>query len=158
MQDSSYEGIYIGIYILVFVTAISVSVFLFKGIYDFSEIAFEYKTQVLSENIAVNAPVNKYRLINGDEVVSYFFNYIKHDIYGSYSKNQPYVIRIKNRAGNVIVSSDVNTEIIKSYATLVGNIKTDKKYKVEYVSEDIAANKIYIDIIEASDEEVNEML
>lgn len=158
MQDSMYEAIYTGVYILIFIIAISVSIFLFYSVYDYSELAFEYQNRTLSDSVTINAPSNKYRLVDGSEVITYFFNYIKHDTYGENVKKTNYIISIKNISGREIVSSNSNANIVNTYNfnKLINSINVKSRYILKYVKE--TSNDIYVDLIEATDEQINALV
>ena len=153
-----YEAIYTGVYVLIFIVSVSISIFLFYSVYDYSELAFEYQNRVLNDSVTVNAPSNKYRLVDGSEVISYFFNYIKHDTYGETVKKTNYIVTIKNITGRDIVSSVSATNVINSYNfnKLVNSINVTSKYVLNYKKEGL--NDIYIDLVEATNDQINALV
>lgn len=153
-----YEAMYTGVYVFIFVISVSISIFLFYSVYDYSELAFEYQNRVLNDSVTVNAPSNKYRLVDGSEVISYFFNYIKHDTYGETVKKTNYIVTIKNTMGAAIVSSSSSAATINSYNfnKLVNSINVKSKYVLNYTKE--GSNLIYIDIVEATSEQINALV
>lgn len=159
MEDSTYEAIYTAVYVFVFVIALSITIFMFKTIYDYSERSYEYGNKGLDESVIVNAPASKFRLINGDEVISYFYNYIKRDMFGNAKTDIDYRVNIRKLNGEVIfssVSTPIDTINNATFYKVASSINTNTKYVLTYTSQ--SANLIYIDINEATDEQINSLL
>ena len=78
-MENASEAIYLGIYTMIFVIALSLTVFLFSSMLDYSEDAYEYMHSLGNDAVIVNAPANRHLLINGQDVISYYYNYIKKD-------------------------------------------------------------------------------
>lgn len=81
MEESAYEALFTGTYIFVFIIALTVTLYLFNSIMDFSELAYEFNTTVEDKSTIINAPVEANRLLTGEEVLSYYYNYVRHDLY-----------------------------------------------------------------------------
>ena len=81
MEESAYEALFTGTYIFVFIIALTVTLYLFNSIMDFSELAYEFNNTVEDKSTIINAPVEANRLLTGEEVLSYYYNYVRHDLY-----------------------------------------------------------------------------
>ncbi len=153
-MENASEAIYIGIYTLIFVIALSLTVFLFSSMLDYSEEAYEYMHSLGNDAVLVNVPANRHLLLNGQEVISYYYNYIKKDRFSDEDYNS-----------NIIVSINLNTkdesplmlnDTDMSYKDLLEDIGLNNKY-ILTVGDNTNDNNTYIDIIKATDEEVEEL-
>ena len=71
-MENASEAIYLGIYTMIFVIALSLTVFLFSSMLDYSEEAYEYMHSLGNDAVVINAPANRHLLIDGQEVISYY--------------------------------------------------------------------------------------
>lgn len=83
MEDSALEALYTGAYIFVFIVALTITLYLFGSITNFADLAYEYNNDVQSGATIIETPVEQDILLNIDEVISYYYNYIARDLYGS---------------------------------------------------------------------------
>ena len=58
-MENASEAIYLGIYTMIFVIALSLTVFLFSSMLDYSEEAYEYMHSLGNDAVVINAPANK---------------------------------------------------------------------------------------------------
>lgn len=161
MENSTFEAIYTGVYIFIFVIALSITIFLFRETNDYADRAYEYNVKATESSVILNAPVQKYRLIDGNEVVSYFYNYIKRDSYGSNKTQIEYIVTIKNQSGGNIVSSDTSITPVTTlnsitFGKFTTMINVNAKYVLTYRT--TLNNSVYIDIKEATQEEINTLI
>lgn len=83
MEDSALEALYTGAYIFVFIVALTITIYLFSSITNFADLAYEYNNDVQSGATIVDTPVEQDLLLTIDEVISYYYNYVVRDLYGS---------------------------------------------------------------------------
>lgn len=158
MENSTFEAIYTGVYIFIFIIALSITIFLFKQTNDFADRAYNYNVKAIENSVILNAPAQKYRLIDGYEVVSYFYNYIKRDSFGDNKTKIEYVVTIKNQSGSTLISSDTSvTPISTLNSTTLGKfiamINVNTKYVLTYKT--VTNSLVYIDIQEATQDQIN---
>ena len=128
MEDSAYESIYTGVYVFVFIIAISITIFLFKSISDLSEKSYEYGKIKTDLAVSENVPSESIITLSGQEVVSYYFNYIRKDLYNPLSAPA-------NKYYNVTING-VNILEYDNYEQVKNKIGLNNKYKLEYKSKD----------------------
>lgn len=95
MENSAFEALYTGTYVLVFIVALTITLYLFNSIIDFSELAYEFNVKVEDNSTIIDAPVEANRLLTGEEVLSYYYNYVKHDLYTEKESPINYHVDIK---------------------------------------------------------------
>lgn len=127
MEDSAYQALYTGVYVFIFVIAISSTIYLFVTMLNYSDLAYEYGRNVVNGNIIENISDSRYRLLTGSDVLTYYFNYTKNDKYESYEDTQ-YNITILDNNGSEIKEG--------TYGTLKDKIDYDAYYKIVYESVD----------------------
>ena len=77
MGDSAYQAIYTGVYVFVFIIAMSATIYLFMTIIDYAELSYNYGNTALDSNLIENIPTTKYQLLTGSDVITYYYNYVK---------------------------------------------------------------------------------
>ena len=82
MDSSAYEAIYTGVYIFIFIIALTVAIVLFNSITNFADLAYEFTNRIDSNSTIVQAPVEENLLLDSNKVLSYYYNYIQKDLYG----------------------------------------------------------------------------
>jgi hypothetical protein len=128
MEDSSYEALYMGAYIFVFVIAITITIYLFSSISELSEKAYEYGRAKVDLAVSENVPIENAVILSGSEVISYYFNYIKKDLYSNKPTKNYYTVTIQTK-----------TELLKegsaySYEQVKNLIGLSNKYTLKYES------------------------
>ena len=152
METSATKAIYLGTYIFVFVAAFTVTIYLFSSILEFSEEAYDFETKQANNQVIVNVPVEANRLLTSTEVASYYYNYVKKDLYSDKAQNNKYKVIIKNEYDNEILDRDST----RNYKTIISELGENSKYILRYDSVD--ANGIpTITLKKASEEEINAM-
>lgn len=141
MNDSAFEGLIVGVYVLIFLGALTSTVFLFNSIYNYSEEAYKYSksisdksliTGTLTEEDYINdIPKEQEIILKGDELISYYFNYIAFDSY----QNQD--IRDELRSGSKYKVEIGNNNVIGNntnltYKELLQRIDLNKEYVLKY--------------------------
>ncbi len=134
MEDSAFEALYTGVYVIIFITALSITIFLFSTMEKYSELAYEYQTTVQSGQLIENLPTSNYEILTGSQVISYYYNYIAKDRYSSTtstssSGEKNYIIEIHDGPDTYGSGSSL------PYSNLKSVISYEKKYKLEYISQ-----------------------
>ncbi len=134
MEESSFQAIYTGVYIFVFIAALTTTLYMFRNVNELAENAYNYGESVTTESV-ITAPAEKTNLTKED-VISYYFNYIKKDKYDEGSPNTNTI----NLKINGIAQSN------KSYKELINNLNADsytltiEKYDDNGTNETITVN------------------
>ncbi|MDO4282022.1 MAG: hypothetical protein Q4D02_00110 [Clostridia bacterium] len=134
MEESAFDAIYIGIYVFVFVIAVTATMFLYNSISDYADLAYEFSHKIESSGIIEGSEVSRNKIITGEEVINYYYNYIKRDKYdSSNANNSNYIVNInlngKGETENLITSTNL------TYRELIQKIGISNKYLVEYTKE-----------------------
>lgn len=156
MEDSAFEALYTGAYVFVFIIALTVTIFLFSSITDFADLAYEYEETSGDSSVIVDTPVNQNLLLSSDEVMSYYYNYIKKDIYGDDSKKESYNVIIKTKAKDEAGAdlSVISGESDMTISELSDRLGKNNKYILRYKSVDNAGN-VTIEIQKATQAEID---
>ena len=160
MESSATQAIYTGTYIYVFVAALTVSLYLFNSILDFSNVAYEFEGKIEENEVIVDVPVEANRLLSADEVASYYYNYIVKDQFedteNTNNEIEKYNVKILDKNSNEIDFKNSGMEI-KNYKSVIDKLGAEKKYILKYKSVDLNG-KINIQIKEATSDEIQDML
>lgn len=128
MEESAYDALYTAAYIFVFIAALTVTLYLFNSIQEFSEIAYDFNRNKADGATSINLPVKGNRLLTGEEVLPYYYNYIKNDLYTTENNS-------KMVTYNLEIYGDGNVNLI--------NVFNGKRLQ-EVADELIGDNKRYI--------------
>ena len=156
MEDSAFEALYTGAYVFVFIIALTVTIFLFSSITDFADLAYEYEETSGDSSVIVDTPVNQNLLLSSGEVMSYYYNYIKKDIYGDDSKKESYNVIIKTKAKDEAGAdlSVISGESDMTISELSARLGKNNKYILRYKSVDNVGN-VTIEIQKATQAEID---
>lgn len=162
MEDSTSTALYTGAFVMIFVSSLTISLFLFNSILDFSEQAYEYNVSIADNQTIVNVPVGAERLLTSEQVASYYYNYVSHDLYDNDKQSENYDVRIYTSI-NVSSASQLNvktnydtTKIDWTYEELMQKLG-NKTYILSYDSIDSVGKPVII-IKQATTEQINSML
>lgn len=154
MEDSAFDALYTGTYVLVFIIALTITLYLFNSIIDFSDLAYEFNTKVEDNSTIIDAPVEANRLLSGEEVLSYYYNYVKHDLYTEKVSPVNYNVNIQiGRTTNELAGMSLY-EVSKA-------IGMDNKFILRYKGAQYDANgvkNIDIDIVKATQEQIDALV
>ncbi len=132
MEESSFQAIYTGVYIFVFIAALTTTLYMFRNVNELAENAYNYG-EIATNQSVIQAPNEDYK-ITGEELISYYFNYIVKDKYAEeFDKN----IELKISGMNV-----------GSYSSLINEIKSrglDKQYDIKVTNVD-NNGKVHVEI------------
>lgn len=152
-MENANEAIYIGVYTTIFVLALSLTVFLFSSLMNYSDEAYDYMHSLGNDAVLVNVPVNRHLILTGQEVMSYYYNYIKKDRFSDGNYNNKTIVSInlntKNESPLMLTSDSI------TYKDLVEKIGLTNKY-ILTVGDNTNDEYTYINIIKATDEELLE--
>lgn len=114
-MENSYEALYTGVYIFVFVAALTIALYLFQGVNELADSAYDYGKAV-EDNALVetNTDIEESKYLSREDVISYYFNYIKKDNYESGTD----VEGLQTLTINGINASNL------SYKDLISNLKS----------------------------------
>lgn len=159
MGENATEGIFIAVYIFVFIVALSATITMFYMINNYAELSYEYGKNVENSGTLIeNVPTSTYRIVTGSEVISYYFNYIKNNSGSEYKYN----ITVLDQTGNDEFPKTkfnvVNTNL--KYNEVLKYINPVDIYYLEYVStkEDVyGKTQINITIKKANQDELQQI-
>lgn len=152
-MENVNEAIYMAVYTLIFVMALSLTIFLFSSLMDYSDEAYEYMHSLNNNGVVLNAPVNRHLLLNGQEVISYYFNYIQKDKYLNRDYDDKTVVSINLNTRND--SPAYLTQEDLTYKEAAEKIGITSKY-ILTVGQNSNSEYTYIDITRATEEEIQE--
>lgn len=158
MEESTYEALYTGVYLFVFIIAVSSAVFLFNSVTKYADLSYEFGKEITG-SVMENVPTSRYKVLTGSEVISYYFNYISHDLYDNANeKVSEYEIEITR--GNTVVLNSSQSRLGYQELTTGTNpkINLQGKYILEYKGPIEGSNKIKIRIRLAEAGEVDQIM
>lgn len=131
MDQPAYDALFLGVFILIFIAAVTTSLFLFKGILDYSDKVYDASNQFIGESVLSLTGVeatNKYNIIRGKDALAYVTNFGCYDYDGkTYIYSKKYVedkdlnvkVTLKDLSGNPTKDVKLNgyykLNIIKQY-------------------------------------------
>lgn len=160
MEESATTAIYTGAFLMIFISSLTIALFLFNNIVDLSEVAYQFNTNISSNQTIVNVPVGENLLLSAEEVASYYYNYVVHDLYiGEDGYNKDYEIKIylpSNPNAYPLTKDDLKANSrASSYQSLMGNLDPENNsYILSYDSVD-TRGIIHISIRPATDAQKN---
>lgn len=152
-MENVNEAIYIGIYTMIFVIALTLTMFLFSSLMSYSDRAYEYMHSMNNNGVIMNAPANRYLLLNGQEVVSYYYNYIQKDKYLNKDYDDKTIVNI-----NLHTSAETPLYLTQdnlSYKEAIEKIGLTNKY-ILTVDQRTNSEYTYINITRATQEQLIE--
>lgn len=155
MEDSTSTALYTGAFIMVFVASLTISLFLFNSILDFSELAYDYNINVADNQTILNVPVGTERLLSAEEVASYYYNYVSFDLYGGDKNNETYNVQIYTST-NINSSNLLKADQSLTYRKLIDRLGSNTTYILSY--ELVNNGKPVIIIKQATNDQINSML
>lgn len=152
-MENANEAIYIGIYTLIFVMALSLTIFLFSSLMSYTDEAYDYIHQQANDAVTITGEVNRHLILTGQEVVSYYYNYVKKDRYSDENVNSDTIVSInlntKNESPLILDNKNL------TYKEVINKIGMSNKF-ILTVDSKTNENITYINIIKATEEELQE--
>lgn len=153
-MENANEAIYIGIYTMIFVIALSLTIFLFSSLMNYTDEAYAYMHEQANDAVMVTGEINRHLVITGQEVLSYYYNYIKKDRYSDENINSDIIVSInlntKNESPLMLESKNL------TYKEVINKIGMNDRY-ILTVDNRTNENTTYINIIKATEEELQEV-
>lgn len=115
-MENSYEAIYTGVYLFVFVAALTIALYLFQGVNELADRSYDYG-KIVSGDAVIETDTEDAKYLSKEDVISYYFNYIKTDNYEDVPSGLPNLTI--NYSGNTLSSSSGND---KTYSFLKANL------------------------------------
>lgn len=155
MGENATEAMYMAIYIFVFIIALSATISMFYMVNSYAETSYEYGKKIDDKALIENVPTTTYRVVTGNQLISYYYNYIKNvDSNSVYN----YKITVQNENGTTLklVDNANNNE----YSQLLKSVNPASKYYLKYNKVTTDSNgKYQIDILikKANQEELSKI-
>lgn len=140
MEESTFDAIYIGVYVFVFIIAVSSAVFLYQSISEYAEQAYEYSHMIDSGSLILNTETSRNRILTGDEVLNYYYNYVKQDNYGEQKVETNYTVLINLNSKTETENLLTNTNL--RYKEVAEQIGLNNQYLLEYREETADGKKV----------------
>lgn len=153
-MENANEAIFLGVYAMIFVMALSLTIFLFSSLMTYTDESYEYMHRVGNDAVTISGEVNRNLLLTGQEVVSYYYNYVKKDRFSDETYNDDIIVTINLNTSNqspLLLDSTTLT-----YKEVIEKIGASNMYILS-VDKRTNDNVTYLNIIKATDEELQEM-
>lgn len=124
-MENSYEALYTGVYLFVFVAAMTIAVYLFQGVNDLADRSYDYG-KVVEGNAVIETDTDEMKYLSREDVISYYMNYIAND-----NGSEPgFEIVFEGKPKNY------------SYKNLINNLQADAKYKLTLEGDTFKIKKV----------------
>lgn len=157
MEESAYSALYTGTYVIVFITALTVTLYLFNSIVNYADLAYEFDEKVVDTSVIVNQPYGENQLLTASEVASYYFNYVSNDVSGGQELTKDFKVDIYNfteaNEGYLIEYKDRVNQTYYSLQEVIQKLGTDVKYIMKVTKKD-QNGKLYCVIRQATPAEL----
>ena len=147
------EALYIGIYTFIFVIALSLTIFLFSSLMSYTDRVYEYMHDLSNDGVNISLQADRHLILSSQEVVSYYYNYIKKDRLSENIVDNSVVLSINLNTKNESPIYLERTDL--SYKDLMQKLGNNTQY-ILTVGRNSNENVTYLNIIKATDEELQE--
>ena len=152
-MDSVNEALYIGIYTFIFVIALSLTIFLFSSLMSYTDRVYEYMHDLSNDGVNISLQADRHLILSSQEVVSYYYNYIKKDRLSENIVDNSVVLSINLNTKNESPIYLERTDL--SYKDLMQKLGSNTQY-ILTVGRNSNENVTYLNNIKATDEELQE--
>ena len=152
-MDSVNEALYIGIYTFIFVIALSLTIFLFSSLMSYTDHVYEYMHDLSNDGVNISLQADRHLILSSQEVVSYYYNYIKKDRLSENIVDDSVVLSINLNTKNESPIYLERTDL--SYKDLMQKLGNNTQY-ILTVGRNSTEDVTYLNIIKATDEELQE--
>ena len=121
MEDSTFQAIYTGVYIFIFVAAVTTTLYMFRNVNELAENAYNY-SEVSDSDSVIKAPSEEYEL-SGSDLISYIYNYMIRDKFDNSSD------AYDNSINLTFQGVTINTT---NYNSIISSIDNFSKYIITY--------------------------
>ncbi len=156
MGESAYEAIYTGVYVFIFIIALTVSMLLFNNITEVANLSYEFSNKIEDNATLVDVPVEQNLLLEPYEVLSYYYNYVERDLYSNTTGNSglnSYKVSIYTKASDQPGASTSLLPTNLDINSAMNAIGKNNKYILRYISKD-SSGTINIQIQKATNAEI----
>ncbi len=134
-MENSYEALYTGVYLFVFVAAMTIAVYLFQGVNDLANNSYDYG-KVVTGDAVIETDTEEAQYLSKEDIISYYMNYIKKDNYDENNDDKELQLPVVEIDG-------INTNNLE-YSELLGKL-SKKNY---YITKSSTSNKFIIKSVE----------
>lgn len=152
-MESVNDALYIGIYTFIFVIALSLTIFLFSSLMSYTDHVYEYMHDLSNDGVNVSLQTDRHLILSSQEVVSYYYNYIKKDRLSENIVDNSVVLSINLNTKNESPIYLERTDL--SYKDLMQKLGNNTQY-ILTVGRNSTEDITYLNIIKATDEELQE--
>ena len=152
-MESVNDALYIGIYTFIFVIALSLTIFLFSSLMSYTDHVYEYIHDLSNDGVNVSLQADRHLILSSQEVVSYYYNYIKKDRLSENIVDNSVVLSINLNTKNESPIYLERTDL--SYKDLMQKLGNNTQY-ILTVGRNSTEDVTYLNIIKATDEELQE--
>ena len=152
-MESVNDALYIGIYTFIFVIALSLTIFLFSSLMSYTDRVYEYMHDLSNDGVNISLQADRHLILSSQEVVSYYYNYIKKDRLSENIEDNSVVLSINLNTKNESPIYLERTDL--SYKDLMQKLGNNTQY-ILTVGRNSNENVTYLNIIKATDEELQE--
>ncbi len=152
-MESVNDALYIGIYTFIFVIALSLTIFLFSSLMSYTDHVYEYMHDLSNDGVNVSLQADRHLILSSQEVVSYYYNYIKKDRLSENIVDNSVVLSINLNTKNESPIYLERTDL--SYKDLMQKLGNNTQY-ILTVGRNSTEDVTYLNIIKATDEELQE--
>ena len=152
-MESVNDALYIGIYTFIFVIALSLTIFLFSSLMSYTDHVYEYMHDLSNDGVNISLQADKHLILSSQEVVSYYYNYIKKDRLSENIVDNSVVLSINLNTKNESPIYLERTDL--SYKDLMQKLGNNTQY-ILTVGRNSTEDVTYLNIIKATDEELQE--
>lgn len=117
MEDSAFEAIYTGVYIFIFIAALTMTLYMFKNVNELAERSYEYGIVATGDRL-IEATEEPDKILDKSDIISYYYNYVNIDNYEDNYETYLKISKIK----------ELNSEL--SYNGLIQNLN-DNNYSIQ---------------------------
>ncbi len=152
-MESVNDALYIGIYTFIFIIALSLTIFLFSSLMSYTDHVYEYMHDLSNDGVNVSLQTDRHLILSSQEVVSYYYNYIKKDRLSENIVDNSVVLSINLNTKNESPIYLERTDL--SYKDLMQKLGNNTQY-ILTVGRNSTEDVTYLNIIKATDEELQE--
>lgn len=152
-MESVNDALYIGIYTFIFVIALSLTIFLFSSLMSYTDRVYEYMHDLSNDGVNISLQADRHLILSSQEVVSYYYNYIKKDRLSENIEDNSVVLSINLNTKNESPIYLERTDL--SYKDLMQKLGNNTQY-ILTVGRNSTEDVTYLNIIKATDEELQE--
>ena len=148
-MESVNDALYIGIYTF----TLSLTIFLFSSLMSYTDRVYEYMHDLSNDGVNISLQADRHLILSSQEVVSYYYNYIKKDRLSENIVDNSVVLSINLNTKNESPIYLERTDL--SYKDLMQKLGNNTQY-ILTVGRNSNENVTYLNIIKATDEELQE--